>query len=106
MDQIIFSTITGHILDNQEIGPSQYGFRRDRSCLTSLVSFYDQVTHLVDEGKAVDIVCLTFSKAFDSVSHSIFLQKLAAHAWPGQVHSFVGLRTVWMAGAQRVEGNL
>ena len=52
---------------------------KDRSCLTNLISFYDQVTHLVNEGKAVDIVNLDFSKALGTVSHSILLEKLSAH---------------------------
>ena len=46
--------------------------------MTNLVSFYDLVTRLVDEGKAVDVVYLGFIKAFDTVSHSILLQKPAA----------------------------
>ncbi|KAF1444227.1 hypothetical protein FQV21_0013191, partial [Spheniscus demersus] len=72
MERFILRALTRHVRDNQGIRPSQHGFMRGRSCLTNLISFYDQVTRLVDEGKAVDV-------AFDTVSHSILLEKLAAH---------------------------
>ena len=63
--------------DDWGIRPSQHGCTKGRSCLTNLISFYDLVTRLVDEGKAVDVVYVDFIKAFDTVSHSILLQKVA-----------------------------
>ena len=56
---------------------------KDMSCLANLISFYDHVTGLVDERKAVDVVYLDFRKAFETVPHSILLEKLAAHGLDG-----------------------
>ncbi|KAK4832459.1 hypothetical protein QYF61_023506 [Mycteria americana] len=103
MEQIILSAIAWHVEDNQGIKPSQHGFMKGRSCLTNLISFCDKVTRLVDEGKAVDIVYLDFSKAFDMVSHSIVLEKLAAHGLDGCTLHWV---KNWLDGrAQRVVVN-
>ncbi|KAK4817414.1 hypothetical protein QYF61_013481 [Mycteria americana] len=103
VEQIILSAITRHIEDNQGIKPSQHGFRKGRSCLTNLISYYNKVTRLMDEGKAVDVFYLDFRKAFDTVSHSILLEKLAAHGLDGCTLRWV---KNWLDGwAQRVVVN-
>ena len=62
-----------------------------------LISFYEQVTCLVDEGKAVDVIYLNFSKAFFTVSHSILLEKLASQ-WLREVYSSLGeILAGWMS---------
>ncbi|KAK4827288.1 hypothetical protein QYF61_016434 [Mycteria americana] len=89
MEHIILSAIMWHAQNNQVIRPSQHGFMKGRSCLTDLISFYDKVTCLLDEGKTVDGVYLDFSKAFATVSHRILLEKLAAHGLDGCILRWV-----------------
>jgi len=95
--------LTGHVKDNQGIRPSQHGFMKGRSCLANLISFYDQMTHLVDKGKAVDVIYLDLTKVFDTVLHSILLEKLSAHGLDGRTLRWV---KNWLNGrVQRVVVN-
>ncbi|PKU38727.1 rna-directed dna polymerase from mobile element jockey-like [Limosa lapponica baueri] len=99
MEQIILSATMWQMKDNQVIGPSQHGLMKSESCLANLISIYDKVTCLVDEGKAVDVVCLDFSKAFDTVSQSILLEKLAARGLDGSTLLWV---KCWLEGWPQV----
>ncbi|XP_010079416.1 PREDICTED: melatonin receptor type 1B [Pterocles gutturalis] len=103
MGKVMEQTCTGHVQDNQEIRPSQHGFMKGRSCLTNLISFYDKVTHSADEGKAVDVVYLDFSRTIGTLSPSILLEKLAAHGLDGGTLHWI---KNWQDGrAQRVVVN-
>jgi len=63
--------------EKKVIRSSQHGFTKRKSCLTKLmIACYHDITSWVDEGKAVDVVCLDFSKAFNTVSNNILLGKL------------------------------
>ena len=39
--------------------------------MSHLIAFYGGMTGWVDEGRAVDVFYLDFSKAFDTVSHNL-----------------------------------
>ena len=70
MEQLILEAIIKQVEEKKVIGSSQHGF------LTNLIAFYDGMTGWLDEGRAVDVVYLDFSKAFDTVSHISLLGKL------------------------------
>lgn len=43
-----------------------------KSCFINFISSFDKVASFMDEGKAIDETFLNFSKAFDTISQSIF----------------------------------
>ncbi|CAM5121725.1 unnamed protein product [Eretmochelys imbricata] len=76
MEHVLKESILKHLAKSKVIRNSQHGFTKGKSCLTNLIAFYDEITGSVDEGKAVDVLFLDFSKTFDTVSHSILASKL------------------------------
>lgn len=74
MEKIILGGIKTHQNHNPVIGL----FMRGKSCLSNLISFYERIPDLLDQGNAADVTILDFSKAFDSASYSILLEKLSS----------------------------
>lgn len=54
--------------------------------MSNLIIFYDKVTHLVDQGRPVDVIFLNFRKAFDTVSYRILLGKMSSIELNEQTH--------------------
>ncbi|RMC15189.1 hypothetical protein DUI87_07371 [Hirundo rustica rustica] len=69
--------------DKTIIRNSQHGFTKGKSCLTNLIASCNEATARMDEGRAVDIVYLHFSKAFKAVSLNITgkLRKCGVGEW-------------------------
>lgn len=68
--------------------------------MTNSVNCYDEMSGLVDEGKAAGVVYLDFSRAFSAVSHRILIDKLMKYGLDGQTVRWI---INWLNGwAQRV----
>ena len=56
LEKIVLGVTEKQLKDSVVIDQSHYKFIRGRSCLTNLISFYEKVTHLVDQGRMVDVI--------------------------------------------------
>ena len=68
---------------------SQFGFRKNRSTQLALTSYLDKLTEVLDKNEFVVSLFIDLSKAFDTIDHSLLLQKLYNYGIRGISHDFV-----------------
>ncbi|KAM4879300.1 LOW QUALITY PROTEIN: CD180 antigen [Sylvia borin] len=103
MEQNILEVITTHVEEKEVIRSSQQEFHKGKSGLTTLTAFCDGQAGGTDEGRAVVVVCLHFSKALDTISHNILIGKHRKH---GLDEWTVRWTKDWLNGrAQRITEN-
>lgn len=73
-ERLITHSLLIHCLD--KIDSRQHGFLPGRSCLTQLVSIFDDLIVTDNKKLTSDLIYFDFSKAFDSCNHDLILDKL------------------------------
>ncbi|KAL4152733.1 hypothetical protein QTP88_000566 [Uroleucon formosanum] len=89
------------ILDN-----NQHGFRKGRSVETNLLCFYNFLVNSMESGIQTDVIYTDFSKAFDSVNHSVLIAKLKAYGLPDHLLSWISSYLVNRVQQVKINGFL
>ena len=63
-------------LSDKLLSPLQFGFREKMSTQDALIYFTESIRKHVDENDTIYSVCIDLSKAVDSVSHQILMNRL------------------------------
>jgi hypothetical protein len=74
LERCIFNQINPIV--KGDIDVKQHGFMSQKSTVTNLIEFYENITYHYDNKKQTDVVYLDLSKAFDSVPHNLLILRL------------------------------
>lgn len=74
---------------NNTLSNQQFGFREGRSTSDAILEFVDECISALDNRRSLVAVYLDFSKAFDTVNHTILLKKMYRLGFRGVILDWV-----------------
>ena len=75
-ERCLLAQLTSFFTSNSLINPNQFGFRENTSTEIAVSKIYDEYVHNIEAKEITCSVFLDISKAFDTVNHSLLIQKL------------------------------
>ena len=82
-EKLLAFRLTNHLHTHNILSPHQFGFREKYSTELAVNDIHEKLLHNLDNGLNSCTIFLDLAKAFDSVSHSILLDKLKKYGVRG-----------------------
>ncbi len=83
LERCVYNRLIDHI--QNMISAAQHGFLRGKSCTGQLLSVLHRISENLDLGKQTDILYFDIAKAFDTVDHTLLVNKLRRFGLNGNI---------------------
>jgi len=88
LEKIMYSRLSSYLEINSFLTDKQYGFREKHSTYMALVDLIDKITNEIDNKKFSLGIFIDLSKAFDTINHTILLNKLNLYGIRGVANNW------------------
>ena len=88
IERLMYTRLLKYINDDNLLYKYQFGFQKGKSTHMALIVLIDKISEALEKGDCVVGIFLDFSKVFDTVDHTILLQKLNFYGLKGTILSW------------------
>ena len=79
LEHAVHTQLMDYLEKHNLITPYQFGYRKNQSTNDAATILVDDIREMVDNGQLVGAVFIDLSKAFDTLSHDMMLEKLSSY---------------------------
>ena len=76
LERLVLTRLRPHLLGSANFSEFQSAYRKCHSTVTALLQILHEVFTAADDKQVTTLICLDLSAAFDTVDHSILLERL------------------------------
>ena len=80
LEKVVFNQLEQYFEENNLFQEFQFGFRRQKSTISELLTLFDKLLKAKEEGSEISLLLFDLSAAFDTIDHELFSIK-AKNLW-------------------------